>query len=134
MTAKRQGNRCKLAYNGFSRAMANVNTDRAYKFIRNKILLGEYALGAPLKPQRLAAEIGVSRSPIRDALHQLETDGLVVVRPRLGARVTSLTIEEFSHLCAMRLALESYAAGLAAASRTEEQLAELKAAFEAYAE
>lgn len=109
--------------------MANVNTDIAYSFVRNKILAGEYPLGSPLKPHRLAADIGVSRTPIRDALRLLETDGLVVMRPRLGARVVSLSIEQFSHLCAMRLALESYAAGLAAAHRTEEQLEQLRAAF-----
>ncbi|MGH7959681.1 MAG: GntR family transcriptional regulator [Opitutaceae bacterium] len=114
--------------------MANVHTDKAYKYIRKRILTGEYPLGSPLKPHRLTTEIGVSRTPIRDALRLLETDGLVVMKPRLGARVVSLTIEEFAHLCAMRLALESYAAGLAAANRTESQLQELTAAFRSFAD
>ncbi len=109
--------------------MPNPNTDKAYSYIRKKILTGAFSLGSPLKPYRLEAEIGVSRTPIRDALRLLEKDGLVVMKPRLGARVTSLTTEEFSHLCVMRLALESYAAGLAAQNRTEEQLRELKEAL-----
>ncbi|MSU65892.1 MAG: GntR family transcriptional regulator, partial [Opitutus sp.] len=98
--------------------MANANTDVAYEYIRNKILVGEYQLGSALRTNRLATEIGVSRTPIREALRLLETDGLVVIRPRIGARVTSLNIDEFTHLCAMRLALETYAAGLAAAHHT----------------
>lgn len=109
--------------------MTNPNTDKAYSYIRNKIFTGAFPLGSPLKPYRLEAEIGVSRTPIRDALRLLEKDGLVVMEPRLGARVTSLTVEEFSHLSVMRLALESFAAGLAAANRSEEQLRDLKAAL-----
>lgn len=109
--------------------MANPNTDKAYSYIRNKIFTGAFPLGSPLKPYRLETEIGVSRTPIHDALRLLEKDGLVVMTPSLGARVTSLTIEEFSHLSVMRLALESFAAGLAAANRSEEQLLDLKAAL-----
>lgn len=111
--------------------MANANTDVAYVYIRSKILVGEYPLGSALRTNRLAAEIGVSRTPIRDALRSLETDGLVVIRPRVGARVASLDIDEFTQLCAMRLALETYAAGLAAAHHTEADLHEIRAALHA---
>ena len=92
-------------------------------------MTGSFPLGSPLKPYRLEAEIGVSRTPIRDALRLLEMDGLVAMKPRLGARVISLTIAEFSHLCVMRLALESYAAGLAAQNRSDDQLRDLKDAL-----
>ncbi len=109
--------------------MANPNTDKAYSYLRKRILTGVFPPGSPLKPYRLEAEIGVSRTPIRDALRLLEQDGLVVMKPRLGARVTSLTIEEFSHLCGMRLALESYATGLAALNRSDDQLRDLKEAL-----
>jgi DNA-binding GntR family transcriptional regulator len=114
--------------------MANDNTEVAYQHIRNKILMGEYPLGSSLRTNRLATEIGVSRTPIRDALRLLETDGLVTIRPRFGARVVALDIDKFSQLCSMRLALETYAAGLAAANRTTEQLQEIKAAVEAMRE
>lgn len=109
--------------------MADGNTDVAYEYIRNKILVGEYQLGSALRTNRLATEIGVSRTPIREALRLLETDGLVVIRPRIGARVTSLNIDEFTQLCSMRMALETYAAGLAAAHHTEAGLQEIRAAL-----
>ena len=79
----------------------------------------------------LAAEIGVSRTPVRDALRKLETDGLVSIQPHLGASVKKIQIKEFRELCDLRLALESHAAGLAAKSRNEADLHEIHYALEA---
>lgn len=111
--------------------MSSENTSRAYKFIRSKILSGEYAPGMPLGTKPLAEEIGVSRTPVRDALRQLETDGLVVIQPRLGATVKFMALQAFKDHCGLRLALESYAAGLAAANRTEAELEEIRQALQA---
>lgn len=111
--------------------MSKVSADVAYRAIRNKILTGKYAPGSALRSKRLAAEVGVSRTPIRDALRQLETDGLVVIRPRLGARVKELDLAELTDLCQMRLALEAYAAGLAAENHNQQELDELRAALAA---
>lgn len=113
--------------------MTNVNSDIAYDYIRKKILSGEFALGQALMTMNLASEIGVSRTPVRDALRQLEADGLVVIRPRLGASVKSLDLKEYRETCGLRLALETYAAGLAASHRTEEDLHEMRYALEAMA-
>ena len=79
----------------------------------------------------LSADIGVSRTPIRDALRLLEADGLVTIRARLGASVKTMDLKEFRELCGLRLALESYAAGLAAEYRTDGDLTELEAVLEA---
>jgi DNA-binding GntR family transcriptional regulator len=114
--------------------MALVNTDIAYKFIRERILNGTYAAGIPLASKNLSKEVGVSRTPVRDALRQLEADGLVIIKPRIGASVRSMDLQEFKDLCGLRQALEMYTAGLAAQNRTEEELREIRSALEAMRE
>ena len=111
--------------------MALVNTDIAYKFIRERILNGVYSAGAPLASKNLSKEIGISRTPVRDALRQLEADGLVIIKPRIGASVRSMDLQEFKDLCGIRQALETYAAGLAAQNRSEAELAEVHNALDA---
>ncbi|MBS0664394.1 MAG: GntR family transcriptional regulator [Verrucomicrobia bacterium] len=111
--------------------MELVNTDVAYKFIREKILTGVYLAGSPLATKNLSKEIGVSRTPVRDALRLLEADGLVTIKPRIGASVKSMDLQEFKDLCGLRQALETYAAGLAAQNRTDSELAEIRDALEA---
>lgn len=111
--------------------MKNVNSDLAYNHIRRGIISGQYAPGASLLTEVLSKEIGVSRTPIRDALRQLEVDGLVSIRPRLGASVKQVNVKEFREICDLRMALESHAAGLAASARTEADLHEMNFALKA---
>jgi DNA-binding GntR family transcriptional regulator len=111
--------------------MKRVNSDLAYDHIRKKILSGEYPPGHPLMTEVVSAEIGVSRTPVRDALRKLETDGLVVIQPRLGAAVKKMHLKEFRELCELRLALEVQTAGMAAKNRTEPELLEIEFALEA---
>ncbi len=110
--------------------MKNVNSDVAYAYIRKRILSGAYVPGQPLMTKDLSAEIGVSRTPVRDALRQLEAAGLVIIRPRLGASVKKMDFKEYREICGLRLALEVYAAGLAAQQRTEQELMEIKRALD----
>lgn len=107
-----------------------VNSTLAYDFIRERILSGEYPPGKALMTEVLAEAIGVSRTPIRDALRKLEADGLVVIQAHLGARVKEMTLNEFKEMCEFRLALESHAAGLAAANRTAKDVVELGLALD----
>lgn len=111
--------------------MKSVNTDVAYDYIRKRILAGDYAPGHPLLTEVLAAEIKVSRTPIRDALRKLETDGLVTIRAHLGASVKKMNLKEYREMSDLRLALESHAAGLAAKNHTDEDLSEMEFALEA---
>lgn len=111
--------------------MKNVNSDIAYTYIRKRILNGHFRPGQALMTKELSAEIGVSRTPVRDALRQLETDGLVSIRARLGASVKTMDFKEYREACGLRLALESYAAGLAAQNRTPDELRELGLALTA---
>lgn len=110
--------------------MKSVNTDVAYEHIRKKILSGEYPPGRALMTELLASEIKVSRTPVRDALRKLETDGLVTIRAHLGASVKRMELREFREMCDLRLALESHAAGLAAVNHTEADLSEIRYALE----
>src|SRR5580658_9796403 len=110
--------------------MREENTGLAYKFIRSKILAGEYAPGYPLRAEIVSKEIGVSRTPVRDALRLLEGDGLVTMRPRQGAVVKYLSLQEYRDLCGFRMALEIHAAGLAAVNRNESELAEIGTALQ----
>lgn len=109
----------------------SVNSDVAYTHIRKKILSGAYRPGQPLMTDELSDEIGISRTPVRDALRQLEADGLVVIRPHLGASVKTMNFKEYREMCGLRLALETYAAGLAAQNRTPDELREMALALEA---
>ena len=111
--------------------MKSVNTDVAYDYIRKKILNGEYAPGKSLMTEVLAKDIKVSRTPVRDALRKLETDGLVTIRAHLGASVKQMPLKEFREMCDLRLALESHAAGLAAANHSATDLREIQFALEA---
>lgn len=111
--------------------MKSVNTDVAYEYIRKKIMGGEYTPGQALLTEVLAKEIKVSRTPVRDALRKLETDGLVTIRAHLGASVKQMRLSEFREMSDLRLALESHAAGLAALNRTAGDLSEIKYSLEA---
>jgi DNA-binding GntR family transcriptional regulator len=80
--------------------------------------------------EHLSEKIGVSRTPVREALHDLEKEGLVTIKPRLGASVKKMNDRELLELCDLRLGLEVHAAGLAALRRTESDLSEIHFAFE----
>jgi DNA-binding GntR family transcriptional regulator len=74
--------------------------------LRQLILRGELRAGEPLRQDTLATRLGVSRIPVREALLQLEAEGLVTFYPRRGAIVSTLSLSEFSELCEMRALLE----------------------------
>lgn len=110
--------------------MKKVNSDVAYDYIRKKILNGEFQPGYSLLTEVLSSDIGVSRTPVREALHRLKSDGLVTIRTHLGASVTKMGIEDFKELCDMRLALEGHATGLAALNHSQVDLREIRFALE----
>jgi DNA-binding GntR family transcriptional regulator len=104
---------------------ASINSDLAYDFIRKRILNGEFRPGQHLNAKVLAKQISVSVTPVRDALRQLETDRLVTINPRQGAKVNAMNLKQFSELCELRMILEIHAAGLAAQRRSEVELHEI---------
>ena len=108
----------------------DVNSDRAYEHIRKRILSGEYRPGQHLNAKALATEIDVSATPVRDALRQLEADGLVTIHARQGARVNAMGLKEFRELCELRLLLETHTAWLAAHRRSDTELREMEIALD----
>ncbi|MCU0820182.1 MAG: GntR family transcriptional regulator [Beijerinckiaceae bacterium] len=85
-----------------SRTLAGAIVER----VRQEILSGEHAPGAQLRQDALAASYGVSRIPVREALLQLEAEGLVAIEPHRGAVVTPLSPEEINDVFALRRMLE----------------------------
>ncbi|MFF0265424.1 GntR family transcriptional regulator [Kribbella sp. NPDC004536] len=105
--------------------------DRAYLALREGIIGGRYPIGSRLRERELSAELQVSRVPVREAIAQLEAEGLVVTQPRRGAVVRQLTLEDVDELFDVRLSLEVLAARLAAeqvrAGTSTDRLRELMA-------
>jgi DNA-binding GntR family transcriptional regulator len=89
--------------------------DRAHAALRERILSGELGPGERLHQEALSAELGVSRTPVREALGRLAADGLVELLPQRGARVADLRPEDMAAAYEARLAIEPVAARLAAA-------------------
>ncbi len=94
--------------------------------LRDAIIDGQYAQGERLVEEEIAARFEVSRNPIRDALHVLAVEGLVVLEPRRGARVANLDADRARDLFEVRAPLEGLVARLAAERRTDDQVSELR--------
>jgi DNA-binding GntR family transcriptional regulator len=95
---------------------------RAYEEIRRRIFAGDYPAGVRLREDELSAAIGVSRTPIREALRRLDAEGIVVNVPNRGAHVASWTDAELNDIFEIRALLESYAARRAATRLTAAEL------------
>lgn len=106
--------------------MEQTLAEKAYDHIRVKLARGELAPGNRLVNRLLAAEIGVSVIPVREAIHRLSSEGLIEHVPGAGAFVRETDPQEIDNLYVLRDALESCAAGEAARYATEPQLEELE--------
>ncbi|WP_461163570.1 GntR family transcriptional regulator [Arthrobacter sp. R4-81] len=95
-----------------SSVTAASGREKAYAYLRENILIDPDVQGKFLNEQELAAEIGVSRTPVREALLLLVSDGLVELIPQRGAYVPPVTGREMSELMELRGVLESHAARL----------------------
>ena len=87
----------------------------ALEHLRESIVDGSLKMGEVLSERRISEELGVSKSPVREALAQLRDEGLVSIEPQKGARVFSLSEPEVSQICDFRQAIESAAFELALA-------------------
>jgi DNA-binding GntR family transcriptional regulator len=97
------------------------------EIIRKRIVTLEYRPGHLLNEQKLADEFGVSRTPVREALIVLSTEGLVTMAPRTMTSVAEINIQKFRELTELRLILEQGAARLAVNNRTDEHILRLEA-------
>jgi len=108
-----------------------TKSDLAYARVRELVLSGSLTPGTVLAQGALARQIGVSTTPLREALRRLAQQGLVNLDAHRDARVAPLDAAEARDLVELRQSLDPLAAGLAAARRTAPDLAELHAALDA---
>jgi DNA-binding GntR family transcriptional regulator len=101
--------------------------DQVYIAVRERILTGELARGSRLRQEELAAELGVSRTPLREALRRLASEGLVDFNPNRGATVSRDDVANLWHAWAARVAIEPGAARLAAQAADPDAVAGLRA-------
>jgi len=97
--------------------------------LRASIMSGAYAPGDPLRQDEIASKMGVSRIPLREALQQLEAEGLVDNIPFKGAVVAGLSVEEIREYCEIRCVLESMLMGDALKNMTDEACDRAEAAL-----
>jgi DNA-binding GntR family transcriptional regulator len=102
-------------------------SDHVLRQIQSAIVKGDIAPGSKISEPELARAYGISRGPLREALHRLEGQKLLVRIPHAGARVVSLSRQELSELYQIRESLEGLACRLAAERLTPEQVEELRA-------
>ncbi|MDQ0340778.1 DNA-binding GntR family transcriptional regulator [Caldalkalibacillus uzonensis] len=99
---------------------------RVCNILREAILKGDFQPGERLVQDELAQELGVSRMPVREALRQLESEGLVVLEPHKGAIVKMLSLHEVEEIYTLRAMLESLALEKSIPLLTTEDIAELE--------
>ena len=104
--------------------------DVVFNTLRQAILRGELKPGERLMEIQLANKLGVSRTPIREAIRKLELEGLVLMIPRKGAEVAEITEKNMRDVLEVRKALEELAVQLACDKITKEEIEEMKKAAE----
>ena len=102
-------------------------TDAAYTELRGRILDGRLEPSSPLNQEQLAAELGISTTPLREALRRLESEGFVLMPAHRDVVVTPLEPTELRVIYDVRRELDSFAAGLAATNHTDEDAAGMRA-------
>ena len=107
--------------------------DVVFNTLRQAILRGELAPGERLMEIQLAERLGVSRTPIREAIRKLELEGLVLMIPRKGAEVARISEKSLRDVLEVRRSLEELATELACQRMNEEQIQELTAAKDRFA-
>ncbi len=100
--------------------------DVVFNTLRAAILKGELEPGERLMEKQLADKMGVSRTPIREAIRKLELEGLVIMVPRKGAEVAEITEQDIHNVLVVRAALEGLAIKLACDNMQPEDIEQLK--------
>ncbi|MBE5897843.1 MAG: GntR family transcriptional regulator [Lachnospiraceae bacterium] len=106
--------------------------DVVYNTLRNAILRGDLKPGDRLMEMHLANKLGVSRTPIREAIRLLEDEGLAITVPRKGAQVAKMTEKDLRDVLEIRNALDELAVSMACTRKKPEQIDKLREALEAF--
>lgn len=97
-----------------------------FESLREAIIAGMLKPGERLMEVQVAEELGVSRTPVREAIRKLELEGLVVMLPRRGAYIAGISVKDIADVFEVRAALEALAASLAAERITDAELEDLE--------
>ena len=108
--------------------------DVVFNTLRQAILRGELKPGERLMEIALSQRLGVSRTPVREAIRMLEQEGLVIMIPRKGAQVAEISEKDLKDVLEVRLGLEELAVRIACQRITEEELEELERAVKEFEE
>lgn len=108
--------------------------DVVFQTLRAAILKGDLKPGERLMELQLAAKLGVSRTPIREAIRMLEQEGLAITIPRKGAEVAKMTEKDMEDVLQIRCSLEELAVRLSCENITAAELQELRVAMEQFEE
>jgi DNA-binding GntR family transcriptional regulator len=114
--------------------MTLTDTEKAYQVIKERIVKTKFPPGSVINEADLMEDINYGRTPIREALKQLQIEGLVVVKPRRGIFVTDLSITDLAKIFEVRIELEGLAARLAAERITQKQMEKLQGLTHQYKE
>ena len=108
--------------NPTANTLSLTDATKAYRLIKSKIISLDYSPGSPINQHELMAELGVSRTPIREALKRLEDDSLVVAIHRRGMSVAEIALNDLRYVYEIRVELEAACARLAAHRASEAQV------------
>lgn len=114
--------------------MKPTNAEKAYTQIKGKIITAEMPPGSVINEAQLMEEFALGRTPIREAIKQLQSENLVMVTPRKGMFVADIAVTDLLQIFEVRVELESFATRLAAERITEDELIDLQKLAKSYQE
>jgi DNA-binding GntR family transcriptional regulator len=114
--------------------MKPTNAEKAYTQIKGKIITAEMPPGSVINEAQLMEEFSLGRTPIREAIKQLQSENLVMVTPRKGMFVTDIAVTDLLQIFEVRVELESFSTRLAAERITEDEISKLQKLAQAYQE
>ena len=109
--------------------MTSTHAQLAYQNLRSRLIAGEFAPGSRIRYGPIGQELGISATPVREAMGLLANEGFVELVPQLGAVVRTISPDELVELYEMREAIEPYAAAKAAERASEAQIAAIERAL-----
>ena len=113
-----------------SSVLTQTHAVRAYEHLRRKLISGDFPPGSRLRYGPIGKELGISATPVREAIGQLANEGLVQLVPQLGAVVRQVDRETLTELYELREVLEPYAAARAAERATSQQIEKISEQLE----
>jgi DNA-binding GntR family transcriptional regulator len=109
--------------------MKSTRKEKAYNYLRNAIVSHEFAPGSAIVEQDISDRLQISRTPIREAMKQLESDGLITSTPARGSFVSEINLQDVNEIFELRLDLELLALRTAISRITAEEVAEMESIF-----